>query len=68
MGIGIAAGLFAAFCLTHLMQGLIYGVGTADPQTFLGVIVLLVLIGLVANYLPARRATKINPTMALREE
>jgi len=50
------------------MQGLIYGVGTADPQTFLGVIVLLVLIGLVANYLPARRAMKINPTMALREE
>ena len=68
MGIGIAAGLFAAFCLTRLMQGLVYGVGTADPPTFLGVIVLLVLIGLVANYLPAHRAMNINPTMALREE
>ncbi len=68
MGIGIAAGLFASFCLTHLMQGLVYGVGTADPQTFLGVIVLLLLIGLIANYLPAHRAMNINPTMALREE
>jgi len=68
MGIGIAAGLFAAFCLTHLMQGLIYGVGTADPLTFLGVIALLLLIGLTANYLPAHRAMNINPTMALREE
>jgi putative ABC transport system permease protein len=68
MAIGIGAGLFASFCLTHLMQGFVYGVGTADPQTFLGVITLLVLIGLVANYLPAQRAMNINPTMALREE
>jgi ABC-type antimicrobial peptide transport system permease subunit len=68
MGIGIAAGLLAAFCLTHLMRGLIYGVGTADPITFLGVVALLVLIGLVANYLPAHRAMNINPTRALREE
>jgi ABC-type antimicrobial peptide transport system permease subunit len=68
MGIGIAAGLLAAFCLTHLMRGLIYGVGTADPITFLGVVALLLLIGLVANYLPAHRAMNINPTRALREE
>ncbi len=68
MAIGIGAGLFASLFLTRLMQGLVYGVGTADPQTFLGVIVLLVLIGLVANYLPARRAMSINPTMALRDE
>ena len=68
MGIGIAAGLFAAFCLTHLMQGFVYGVGTADPRTFLGVILLLVLSGFIANYLPAHRAMQINFTMALREE
>jgi putative ABC transport system permease protein len=68
MAIGIGDGLFASLFLTRLMQGLVYGVGTADPQTFLGVIVLLVLIGLIANYVPAHRAMNINPTMALREE
>ncbi len=68
MGIGIAAGLLASFCLTHLIQGLVYGVGTADPPTFLAVIALLLLIGLVANFLPAHRAMNINPTNALREE
>jgi putative ABC transport system permease protein len=68
MSIGMAAGLFASFCLTHLLQGLLYGVGTTDPQTFLGVIVLLALIGLLANYLPAWRAMHINPNLALREE
>jgi ABC-type antimicrobial peptide transport system permease subunit len=68
MGIGIAAGLFAAFYLTHLMQALIYGVGTADPLTFLGVVAVLLFIGLIANYVPAYRAMNINPTMALREE
>jgi putative ABC transport system permease protein len=68
MGIGVGSGLVASFCLMHLMQGFVYGVGTADPQTFLGVILLLVLIGFVANYLPAHRAMNINPTMALREE
>lgn len=68
MAIGIGTGLFASLFLTRLMQGLVYGVGTTDPQTFLGVIVLLILIGLVANYVPAHRAMNIDPTMALREE
>jgi putative ABC transport system permease protein len=68
MAIGIGAGLVAAIFVTRLMQGLVYGVGTFDPQTFLGVILLLALIGLVANYLPARKAMQINPTLALREE
>ncbi len=68
MTIGITAGMVTALCLTHLLQGLLYGVGTTDPQTFIGVIVLLVLIGLIANYLPVRRAMNINPTVALREE
>lgn len=68
MGIGVGFGLVASFCLMHLMQGFVYGVGTADPQTFLGVILLLMLIGFVANYLPAHRAMNINPTLALREE
>jgi putative ABC transport system permease protein len=68
MTIGITAGMVTALCLTHLLQGLLYGVGTTDPQTFIGVIVLLVLIALIANYLPVRRAMNINPTVALREE
>jgi putative ABC transport system permease protein len=68
IAIGIGAGLVAAFFVMRLMQGLVYGVGTADPQTFLGVILLLTLISLTANYLPARRAMNINPTLALREE
>ena len=68
IGLGIAVGLFASFCLTHLLQGLLYGVGTADPQTFFGVIVILAGIGVLANYLPARRAMKIDPVIALRQE
>jgi ABC-type antimicrobial peptide transport system permease subunit len=43
-------------------------VGAADPLTFTGVVAVLLLIGLIANYLPAYRAMNINPTMALREE
>jgi putative ABC transport system permease protein len=68
IGCGIVVGLFAALCLTQLMQGLLYGVGATDPQTFLGVIILLVIVGLFANYLPARRAMKIDPVIALRQE
>jgi ABC-type antimicrobial peptide transport system permease subunit len=68
MGVGITAGLFASFCLTRLLQSLVYGVGTADPLTFVGVSILLVLIGLIANYLPVWRAMNINPTLALRDE
>jgi putative ABC transport system permease protein len=68
IGVGIAAGLFAAVCLTQLLQGLLYGVGATDPETFLAVILLLVAVGLLANYLPARRAMKIDPVTALRQE
>lgn len=68
ISIGIAVGLFAAVCLTQLMQGLLYGVAAADPATFLGVIILLVSVSLAANYLPVRRAMNINPVTALRQE
>ena len=68
MGVGITAGLFASFCLTRLLRSLVYGVGTADPLTFVGVSILLLLIGLIANYLPVWRAMNINPTLALRDE
>lgn len=68
IGVGIAAGLFAAVCLTQWMQGLLYGIAASDPATFLGVIILLAAVGLLANYLPARRAMNIDPVTALKQE
>ena len=68
IGVGIGVGLLVALCLMQLMQGLLYGVGATDPQTFFGVIVILMGVGLLANYLPTRRAMKIDPVIALRQE
>ena len=67
MGIGIIIGLCVSFCVTGLLQNLLYGVGAADPATLIGVSLLLLSIGLVANYLPVQRAMRISPTVALRE-
>jgi predicted permease len=67
MAIGIIIGLCASFCVGGLLQSLLYGVAPADPGTLLGVSLLLLAIGLIANYLPARRAMRISPTAALRE-
>ena len=67
MAVGIIIGLCASFCVSGLLQSLLYGVAPADPETLLGVSLLLLSIGLIANYLPARRAMRISPTVALRE-
>lgn len=65
---GVVAGLAVALAVTLLMAGFLYGVSPFDPLTFLGVPLLLLLIALLAGYLPARRATLVNPIEALRAE
>jgi predicted permease len=67
-GIGSALGLVCTFYATRLLQDMLYGVSARDPLTFGAVIALMLAVALLASYVPARRATKIDPMVALRYE
>jgi len=66
--IGVAVGVVAALGMTQLMRSLLFGVSAVDPVIFAGVALLLTLVAIGACYIPARRASRMNPIVALRYE
>ena len=66
--VGAAVGLVGAVVVSHLMTGLLYGVRPTDPLTFVVVALLLIGVALLACYIPARRALRVDPLVALRYE
>lgn len=67
-GIGLIVGLVGALTLTRLMTSMLFMVKPTDPETLLGVAGLLMLVAVAASYVPARRATKVDPMIAMRYE
>jgi ABC-type antimicrobial peptide transport system permease subunit len=66
--IGVVIGVAAALALTRFMAGLIYGVKTWDPVVFVSIAVLLGAVSWLATYIPARRASRVDPMISLRYE
>ncbi|MFB3110757.1 MAG: FtsX-like permease family protein, partial [Gemmatimonadales bacterium] len=65
---GVGAGIMAAFLLIRTVSSLLYGVSAIDPVTFLGIPLVLVAVTAIASYVPARRAMRVDPVEALRDE
>ncbi len=65
---GVAVGVVGALLLSRVLRTFVFGVSTSDPATFFGVAMVLVLVGAAASYFPARRATRVDPLVALRYE
>ena len=66
--IGLAVGLAGALALSRVLRGMLYGVSPTDPLTFTGVSIVLLIVALLACLVPARRATHVDPIIALRTE
>jgi putative ABC transport system permease protein len=68
IGVGLAAGIAGALAASQVLRSYLYGLSPLDPIAYGGVVVLLATAAMVASYLPARRATRVDPVLALRHE